>query len=228
MQRQALICDARPKLRLPEARPEGLVAFVATDRWEVKSVCVCVFSHGGGRNWLRVVDFASNFRESRVQHSGNLPLWMLKEQLEEGEAFTSFGSKLESPGNGPQVLVFGSICRGFGSICQGNPFWGYPICDHHSHFQSVWSPRLAALPGEVRKARGSVMRQAPYMVLSKSASAQREEVNRLQVPKVGVVELLNLMATLVGSLDFNCAGSGGSLDSPKVQQQPGGSIACHG
>ena len=35
--------------------------------------------------------------------------------------------KIKPPGNGPQVLVHVSIYR------SGNPFWGDPIFDHHTH-----------------------------------------------------------------------------------------------
>ena len=37
-----------------------------------------------------------------------------------------YGSKIQPPGIGPQSLVHVSIY-------QGNPFWGHPIFDNHSH-----------------------------------------------------------------------------------------------
>ena len=57
--------------------------------------------------------------------------------------------KMKPPGNGQQVLVIVSICR-------GNPFWGYPFFDHHSHLFSrpsaLGKVRQACVPKETRKA----------------------------------------------------------------------------
>ena len=52
--------------------------------------------------------------------------------------------KLKPPGTGPQVLVHVSIC-------QGHPFWGYPIFDNHSHICLWFRVRLCTSKGVSHK-----------------------------------------------------------------------------
>ena len=62
--------------------------------------------------------------------------------------------KIKPPGNGPQVLVLGSIY-------QGNPFWGYPIEPQPNERTAPWRPSLGSsgqaerLVGDAAKSQGA-------------------------------------------------------------------------